>query len=325
MAAVIYGRDLGPEGEDYVSEERFEKIKFYLKHGKYPNGSDRAEKSRLRSAATHYKLLPAENDDEGDGSERLMLKDKEVVIAPQRQYEIARQIHVSQHGGINKTTATIADKYHWVRIKETVSQVIKNCPDCKETAAKVPVVRPIDGEGSFSAGTNGGIRNGAANSSYAPIERLVNFDDLEAVTADSRAGHMPNIHTLGMNHTAPIANMRALQAYTDMPLDPQIMGPLHQQHQQGNDQEFNGMQQVAQYTRRSGAQEAPCDIDMPLGKDSHPKRHADTRMATDRHVRMGDDPMAFQDGGGFTHDASGAQDGMVDLDAQDFGGAEQGH
>ncbi|KAL8934057.1 MAG: hypothetical protein Q9211_005430 [Gyalolechia sp. 1 TL-2023] len=109
--AIIYGRDLGPEGEDFVSEERFDKIHFYLKHGKYPNGADRAEKSRLRSAATHYKLLPAE--DGSDIGERLMLKDKEVVADPQRQYEIARQVHASQHGGINKTTATIAEKYHW--------------------------------------------------------------------------------------------------------------------------------------------------------------------------------------------------------------------
>ncbi|KAI8306889.1 Protein SPT10 [Colletotrichum sp. SAR11_59] len=109
--AIIYGRDLVPgESEELVSEERFDKIKFYLKYGKYPAGADRAEKSRLRSAATHYKLL------DGD---RLMLKDKEVVPDPRRQYEIAREVHVASHGGINKTTATIAEKYHWSRIKET--------------------------------------------------------------------------------------------------------------------------------------------------------------------------------------------------------------
>lgn len=130
--AIIYGRDLGPEGEDFVSEERFDKIKFYLKYGKYPAGADRAEKSRLRSAATHYKLL-AESD-------KLMLKDKEVISDPQKQYEIARNVHVAQHGGINKTTATIAEKYHWVRIKETVSLVIRNCVQCKELG-KAPVVR----------------------------------------------------------------------------------------------------------------------------------------------------------------------------------------
>lgn len=143
--AIIYGRDLGPEGEDFVSEERFDKIRFYLKHGKYPNGADRAEKSRLRSAATHYKLVPCDDNAAGaEGGERLMLKDKEVVADPQRQYEIARQVHVLQHGGINKTTATIAEKYHWVRIKETVSLVIKNCADCKEMT-KVPSVRPDGG------------------------------------------------------------------------------------------------------------------------------------------------------------------------------------
>ncbi|KAK0721239.1 hypothetical protein B0T21DRAFT_316878, partial [Apiosordaria backusii] len=126
--AIIYGRDLGDAAggagnEELVSEERFDKIKFYLKYGRYPNGADRAEKSRLRSAATHYKLL------EGDV---LMLKDKEVISDPQRQYEIARTVHNQAHAGINKTTATIAERYHWSRIKETVSDVIRNCSECKE-------------------------------------------------------------------------------------------------------------------------------------------------------------------------------------------------
>ncbi|MCJ1398702.1 hypothetical protein MMC11_001903, partial [Xylographa trunciseda] len=145
--ALIYGRDLGPDGEDFVSEERFDKIRYYLKHGKYPAGADRAEKSRLRSAATHYKLLPplpaGDGDGDGagagaDGEERLMLKDKEVVADAQRQYEIARAVHAQGHGGINKTTATIAECFHWVRIKETVSLVIRNCAACKE-GGKVPV------------------------------------------------------------------------------------------------------------------------------------------------------------------------------------------
>ncbi|KAF4512050.1 hypothetical protein G6O67_001235 [Ophiocordyceps sinensis] len=123
--AIIYGRDLGPpgDGDELVSEERFDKIRYYLKYAKYPNGADRAEKSRLRSAATHYKLL------EGD---KLMLKDKEVIADPVRQYEVARSVHAMHHGGINKTTATIADKYHWSRIKETVSDVIRACAECKE-------------------------------------------------------------------------------------------------------------------------------------------------------------------------------------------------
>ncbi|KAH8724560.1 hypothetical protein GQ44DRAFT_654273 [Phaeosphaeriaceae sp. PMI808] len=125
--AIIYGRDLGQD-DDFVSEERFDKIRFYLKNGKYPNGADRAEKSRLRSAATHYKLTPAQDEE----PEKLWLKGKEVIADPQKQYEIARDIHHKSHGGINKTTAAIAELYHWVRIKETVSQVIRNCPECSE-------------------------------------------------------------------------------------------------------------------------------------------------------------------------------------------------
>ncbi|KAK4143456.1 uncharacterized protein C8A04DRAFT_37458 [Dichotomopilus funicola] len=142
--AIIYGRDLGDAaggvgGEELVSEERFDKIKFYLKYGRYPTGADRAEKSRLRSAATHYKLL------DGDV---LMLKDKEVISDPQRQYEIARMVHNQAHGGINKTTATIAERYHWSRIKETVSDVIRNCPECKDAnKTSAPGMQPSLGSG----------------------------------------------------------------------------------------------------------------------------------------------------------------------------------
>jgi GNAT superfamily N-acetyltransferase len=125
--AIIYGRDLGQD-DDFVPEERFDKIRFYLKNGKYPNGADRAEKSRLRSAATHYKLSPGTDNE----PEKLWLKGKEVISDAQRQYEIARDVHHKSHGGINKTTAAIAELYHWVRIKETVSQVIRNCPECSE-------------------------------------------------------------------------------------------------------------------------------------------------------------------------------------------------
>lgn len=133
--AIIYGRDLGPEGEDFITEERFQRIKFYLKNGRYPDGADRSEKSRLRSAASHYRLLPATDNE----PEKLMLKGKEVISDPQLQYETTRRIHVETHGGINKTTAAVAEKYHWIRIKETASQVIKNCPLC--LAAATPSAR----------------------------------------------------------------------------------------------------------------------------------------------------------------------------------------
>ncbi|KAF5595896.1 acetyltransferase [Fusarium pseudoanthophilum] len=150
--AIIYGRDLSPrESEELVSEERFDKIKFYLKYGEYPNGADRAEKSRLRSAATHYKLL------DGD---KLMLKDKEVISDPAHQFDIARQVHVQQHGGINKTTATIAEKYHWSRIKETVSDVIRSCVECKELG-KTP--NPGGARKAASSNNHAGGRRGGAN------------------------------------------------------------------------------------------------------------------------------------------------------------------
>lgn len=123
--AIIYGRDLSEneEVDEIVSQERFEKIKFYLKHGKYPDGADRAEKSRLRSSATHYTLS------EGDV---LMLNNKECIADSGQQYDIAREFHARQHGGINKTTAAIAEKYHWSRIKDTVSDVIRACTECNE-------------------------------------------------------------------------------------------------------------------------------------------------------------------------------------------------
>ncbi|KAI4251537.1 MAG: hypothetical protein LQ352_004791 [Teloschistes flavicans] len=182
--AIIYGRDLGPEGEDFVSEERFDKIRFYLKHGKYPDGADRAEKSRLRSAATHYKLLPVE--DGSEGGERLMLKDKEVVSDPQRQYEIARQVHAAQHGGINKTTATIAEKYHWVRIKETVSLVIKNCPDCKESIRPSSTLRSFgDNQASASGAQLRSGRNNAASNSNNAQDPNALIERLEICTKDS--------------------------------------------------------------------------------------------------------------------------------------------
>lgn len=258
--AIIYGRDLGPEGEDYVSEERFDKIKFYLKHGKYPNGADRAEKSRLRSAATHYKLL----DDD-----RLMLKDKEVIPDAQKQYEIARAVHLQQHGGINKTTATIAEKFHWVRIKETVSLVIRNCTECKELA-KAPVVRAdlsapagprgaqkgLSNDGGGGGGGGGGIlgsSNGGASVSAAGRILSLPSSTNHPVSPSSSSllsqnPHPPpppppppalpsttphNIssyqhplfhHHHHHHHQVPIPNMHPLQDdYPDLPLDPQIM------------------------------------------------------------------------------------------------------
>ena len=212
--AIIYGRDLGPEGEDYVSEERFDKIRYYLKHGKYPNGADRAEKSRLRSAATHYKLIPATDDE----PERLMLKGKEVIADPQRQYEISRQVHLQHHGGINKTTASIAEKYHWVRIKETVSQVIRNCPDCKDMA-KAPPVRP---EHSTVKRPNG---NPAASSGVSAAGRTLSLPHQDTTQSESSS---PEQSTHGVTATA-----QALQSSFHINPDPPEQHPMPMAGMQG--------------------------------------------------------------------------------------------
>ncbi|PGH00262.1 hypothetical protein AJ79_08276 [Helicocarpus griseus UAMH5409] len=227
---IIYGRDLGPEGEDFVSEERFDKIRYYLKHSKYPTGADRAEKSRLRSAATHYKLVGGQNGE----PEKLMLKDKEVVSDPQQQYEIARQIHLQQHGGINKTTAFIALKYHWVRIKETVSMVIKNCPQCKEAPKAPPANSNINPEVSLprrekSSSSRERTYNLPTNGFDTPPDQLIADQQFEKDNPFA-AAHPQMMH----------GAVDAMTDYADLPLDPQIMDDIQQhlppfQHHDGVD------------------------------------------------------------------------------------------
>lgn len=226
--AIIYGRDLGPEGEDFVSEERFDKIRYYLKHAKYPSGADRAEKSRLRSAATHYKLVGGQNGE----PEVLMLKDKEVISDPQQQYEIARQVHLQQHGGINKTTATIALKYHWVRIKETVSMVIKNCSQCKE--------------GSKSSLTNTDATPNPKREKAATTPRKRSFE-IPTSGFETTPEQLTGVHQFAKNDPFSTSHSQILHDpeesmpdYSDIPLDPQIMEDIHQhlptfQHHNGID------------------------------------------------------------------------------------------
>lgn len=172
--ALIYGRALGdassldpslggPTEEETATQERFDKIRFYLRSGRYPDGADRAEKSRLRSAAGNYRLVMAPRSDEGlgegaeddeDGAEprgevveKLFLKDKEVVSSARRQYAIARALHARHHGGINRTTASIAERYHWLRIKDTATLAIRNCEACSKTAAGGASVAPLNAVG----------------------------------------------------------------------------------------------------------------------------------------------------------------------------------
>lgn len=230
MDAIIYGRDLGPGGEDFVSEERFDKIRYYLKHSNYPTGADRAEKSRLRSAATHYKFVGGENGE----PERLMLKGKEVISDPQNQYEIARLAHIQAHGGINKTTATIATKYHWVRIKETVSMVIKNCTECKETG-KAQAVRPdssikseeskpsIPAPTSLPAPAQAMPQDGSVISAD---DRFITADTQMLSEHDFEHKHDPfSAHDQQNLH----AEVPSIEDYQHLAIDPQIMQQLQSQ------------------------------------------------------------------------------------------------
>jgi len=306
--AIIYGRDLGPEGEDFVSEERFDKIRFYLKHGKYPNGADRAEKSRLRSAATHYKLVPAENGAEG---ERLMLKDKEVVADPQRQYGIARQVHVQQHGGINKTTATIAEKYHWVRIKETVSLVIKNCADCKEMT-KVPSVRPDGAASKRPNETSGGQGGVSAAGRLISIQTsATQLDDVQSPQDHSESSTPQPAMQHHRPTRAPVANMRHLTDYGDMPLDPQIMEDVQHRLTQYHHHHENV---EGHYSTQGGHQGLP-----------------HTSLATDAHIHHHHQPNGYQvegeeeldEAARATEAARAAQEAMVDFDGGDADGERE--
>lgn len=212
--AIIYGRDLGQD-DDFVSEERFDKIRFYLKNGKYPNGADRAEKSRLRSAATHYKLTPGTDDE----PEKLWLKGKEVIADPQKQYEIARDVHHKSHGGINKTTAAIAELYHWVRIKETVSQVIRNCPECSEMNKGLSAMR----QGQNQARSSQGYLQ--ANTGTSPLTTPPNqYPPPQPPVKDDPSNQLqiePTQHHGAFPQFAQNNNF-------DMPVDPALMEGIQQ-------------------------------------------------------------------------------------------------
>ena len=289
--AIIYGRELGPEAEDYVSEERFEKIRFYLKEGKYPQGADRAEKSRLRSAATHYKLLPAEDEADrrrrGEDTERLMLKDKEVISDPKRQYDIAKNVHQQSHGGINKTTATIAEKYHWVRIKETVSLVIKNCHECKDSALKNPVPR----------------RKGPPpEPPQHVIDKLLSFSKPPPAAETQSTEQAPEGSEAAAQSNqplfAPIAPMQSNERYTtNIPLDPQIVHDNRENTEDLQNRDFaERLQRIEDFNRAGNPaeeqDELSMDVDQVTSTPSHPQD--DTRMASRRHMRSGDDPLSYQ-------------------------------
>lgn len=184
--AIQYGRDLGPEGEDYASEDRFDKIRYYLKHGKYPDGADRAEKSRLRSAATHYRLMLGTTDAE----DKLMLKDKEVISDPGMQLEIARQLHEEHHAGINKTTAAIADKYHWIGIKTSVSSAIRNCAECHDSSNSL---QSRNDEFSLKRNNIAPGQNQSAFTESGPSTTVTHAQDTNSLESSQKHGYSPSL------------------------------------------------------------------------------------------------------------------------------------
>jgi hypothetical protein len=160
-----------------------------------------------------------------------MLKDKEVVSDPQQQYEIAKQVHLEQHAGINKTTAAIAVKYHWVRIKETVSRVIRDCPDCKETV-KVP---SPSSAADISVDDTMNMEEDADGKQAVDEQPDTHIDPHIPQVEPMPAPQMIH-HTTIQQHQNPFTashssilqgHVGSLSDYTSVPLDPQIMN-LHQ-------------------------------------------------------------------------------------------------
>ena len=100
---------------------KYERLKYYLETGKYPDHCDRNEKARLRVTGKYHSVLNG----------KLMTKGKEVVYDPDRQRQIALDYHVMEHQGINKVTSKIVEKYHWKGVKQTVSEIIQECQKCK--------------------------------------------------------------------------------------------------------------------------------------------------------------------------------------------------
>lgn len=237
--AIIYGRDLvGDDAEGPVSEDRFDKIKYYLKHGRYPDGSNRADKSRLRSAATHYKLL--DND-------VLMLKGKEVISDPAQQMEIAKRMHEGgSHSGINKTTATIAERYHWSRIKETVSDVIRLCPECKELS-KVSAPAPVP------------ARRGVLDTSLDDLNMTPESVAISPLpTADETAGiDAIDQHTIAPLHTnaSPYANPGDIASLLNPvhPLEAHNSSVLQSHSPMLQDQTHDHMAQIHRATQAASA------------------------------------------------------------------------
>lgn len=139
---IIYGRVINDDSikppnnkksvepnETDLNNLKFENLLYYLKTGRYPENVDSKEKSRLRANKATYYL-----DDEG----KLMVNGREVITTTARQLQLCQLIHEENgHLGINRTTTLISQKYHWIRIKETVAKVLKTCQECKNNSLQL--------------------------------------------------------------------------------------------------------------------------------------------------------------------------------------------
>jgi hypothetical protein len=159
-----------------------------------------------------------------------MLKGKEVISDPQRQYEIARELHHKSHGGINKTTASIAESYHWVRIKETVSQVIRNCPECSEmnkgltalrtTQQQSRYVQPSGSPASVGATPTRGLPPPPPSQQPLPIQQHSDSPGTD-MHLDPTQNSFPGFAT-----TTTTTTTTGQQHNYVMPLDPALMHDL---------------------------------------------------------------------------------------------------
>jgi len=158
-----------------------------------------------------------------------MLKDKEVISDPQKQYEIARQAHVLHHGGINKTTAKIAEKHHWIRIKETVSLVIRNCAECKELGKNAPVMGK-DGSAMVTSSRRSSDRN-QTSSAAGRILSLPSTSSLpprshhdhDISSAYEHAHHPSHRHE---HHSTSVSPQVLHKSLPDSPLPSSARNPL---------------------------------------------------------------------------------------------------
>ncbi|KAL6450036.1 SPT10 Protein SPT10 [Candida maltosa Xu316] len=146
--------------ETDANNVKFENLRYFLATGEYPENSDTKEKSRLRANKASYYLS-------GDG--KLMVNDREVITTTSRQRDVCRTIHIENgHSGINRTTTLVSQKYHWVRIKETVARMIKACEECKNSGKEEPPkkrikIQPVELEAA--------VVQAKSNLSYADVAR----------------------------------------------------------------------------------------------------------------------------------------------------------